>query len=138
MAIVNGKYMGGNLSILINSIEYNMELTDLMLDNEAADSKDATFAELAAGGSLQWFFTFTANADYAAGTIWSYIWDNAGLASVPFSYKPYGGVASATKPWFTGTLKVGAKPGSIGGTANETFKFEGRFDVNGTPVRAIV
>lgn len=135
MALTNGKYTGGQLSITIATVEYNMELTDLVLDNEPADNSDATFVDIGAGGALLWFFSFTANADYGTATIWDYIWTNAGATGVAFLYKPYGGAASTSKPHFSGTLKVGAKPGSIGGTAGETFKFEGRFDVTGTPTR---
>lgn len=135
MALTNGKYTGGQLSITIATVEYNMELTDLVLDNEEADNKDATFADIGAGGALQWFITFTANADYGNATIWDYVWTNAGTTGVAFLYKPYGGLATTAHPHFSGTLKVGAKPGQIGGTAGETFKFEHRFDVIGTPTK---
>lgn len=138
MALANGKYKGGQLSITINAVEYNMDVSDLVLDNEEADTKDASFADLGAGGALQWFFAFTAFAEFGAGSLWEYIWTNAGATGVTFLYKPYGGTASASKPHFSGTLSVGKKPGGIGGTVGETFKFDHRFDVTGTPLRVIV
>lgn len=136
MAISNGKFKGKGLSLTIDSVEYNMDAKSVVLDNEAADNDATTFADLTAGGSLQWFFTVEALSDYGTGSLWSYVWDNAGDDSVTFVFKPYGNTTpSATQPHFTGTLKVGPKPGSIGGSADEVFTFEVRFDVNGEPTK---
>jgi hypothetical protein len=137
MALANGKYKGKSLSLLVNSIEYNMDASSVTLENEDGKNDVVTFADVAAGGSVQWFFTIDAVADYATGSLWNYIWANAGATAIAFTFKPYGGTASATKPWFTGTLSVGAKP-PVGGTADEVFKFTVRFDVIGTPTMVIV
>ena len=137
MAIANGKYNGKSLSLTIAGVEYNMDATSVVLNNEEADSDATTFADLAAGGALQWFFEVEAVSDYGTGSLWAYVWDNAGDDGVAFVFKPYGNAtATDSKPHFTGTLKVGPKP-AIGGAAGETFTFEVRFDVEGTPTKVI-
>lgn len=128
------KFKGKNLSLMIGTKEVNLDGTSVVLDNEEADTDAITFAELAAGTPLQWFFTLSAVADYATGTLWDYLWSNAG-SSVSFVFKPYGNaVASATQPHFTGTTTINSKP-PIGGSANEVFTFEARLDVAGEPVK---
>lgn len=137
MALTNGKYKGKNLSLTINSVEYNMDATRVELLNEEADNDTTTFADVAAGGAVQWYFEVEAVSDYATGSLWAYVWDNAGDDDVAFTFKPYGNAtATANQPHFTGTLKVGAKP-PVGGTAGENFVFEVRFDVNGEPTKVV-
>lgn len=137
MAIANGKYKGKSLSIMVDGSEYNMEVRSVVLQNEEADDDATTFADLASGGAVQWFFEGEANSDYGTGTLWNYLWTHAGETDVDFVFKPYGNeAASAAKPHFTGTLNVGSKP-PVGGTANETFSFEFRLDVNGEPVMVV-
>ena len=134
MAIANGKYNGKSLSLTINAVEYNMDCTSVVLNNEEADNDTQTFADLAAGGALQWFFEIEAVSDFGTGSLWNYVWSNSGASAVAFVFKPYGNAtATPSKPHFTGTLNVGAKP-PVGGAAGETFKFEVRFDVDGTPL----
>jgi hypothetical protein len=138
MAITNKAYKGAKLSLTIDSVEYNMDLTKAVITNEEADDSDVSFADLGAGAGLNWNLEFEAFSDYASGSIWSYVWDNAGDTGVAYLLKPYGNAtASATQPHFSGTLKVGNKPGNIGGTANETFKFEHVFELEGEPLRVV-
>lgn len=131
------KFKGKSLTIMIGVEEYQMDLTSIVLQNEEADDDATTFADLDAGGSVQWFFEIEAVADYSATSFWTFLWENAGTTDVTFEFAPYGNaVASASQPHFTGTLNVGAKP-QVGGTANEVFTFEARLDVNGEPTRVI-
>lgn len=127
------KYKGKDLSLTIDAVEVNLEGTSVVLDNEEADTDAVTFAELASGTPLQWFFTVAAVADYNAGSVWSLLWDNAG-STVPFVLRPYG--VGAGKPEFTGTCTINAKP-PVGGAANEVFTFEARLDVDGEPTMAL-
>jgi hypothetical protein len=130
MALTNGIYKGKGLSLTINSIEYNLDAKSVALSSE--DKDVITFADIASGAK-QWFFTVTALFDAGTGSLWRYVWDNAGTEDVAFTFKPYGNAtASATQPHFTGTLTVGTKP-DISGDANSTFEFEVRFDVDGEP-----
>ena len=134
MAITNS-LKGKGLSLMINAVEYRFDAKRVELKSEEADSDVVTFASLDNGTALQWFFEVEALSDYGTGSLWSYVWDNAGNEGVAFIYKPYGNAtASATKPHFTGTLRVNQKP-DLGGTAGETFTFETRFDVTGTPTK---
>lgn len=127
------KYKGKSLSLKVGSTEYNMDLTSVVLQNEAAEDDATTFADLAAGGAVQWFFEVEGFSDYGTGSLWRYLWDNAGSSAIAFVFAPYGNlVPTATQPHFTGTLELGAKP-AVGGTANEVFSFEARWDVVGEP-----
>lgn len=131
------KYRGKDLSLTIDGVEVNVEATSVVLNNEEADTDAVTFAELASGTPLQWFFEIEAVADYGTGSFWTQLWDNAGN-DVPFVFKPYGNAAaSATEPHFTGTATIVAKP-PVGGAANEVFTFEARLDVVGEPTRVII
>lgn len=128
------KYKGKDLSLLFGTKEVNVEATSVNLNNEEADTDAVTFAELASGNPVQWFFEIEAVADYAEGSFWDYLWDNAG-STVTFTYKPYGNAtASTTQPHFTGSATIVSKP-PVGGAANETFTFEARLDVVGEPTR---
>lgn len=128
------KYKGKDLSLTIDAVEVNLEGTSVLLENEEADTDAVTFAELASGTPLQWFFTINAVADYGVGSFWSTLWDNAG-ASVAFVFKPYGNATATTaQPHFTGNCTINAKP-PVGGSANEVFTFEARLDVEGEPTR---
>lgn len=138
MAIANGKYKGASLSLTINSVEYNMDLTSANIVSEDADSGATTFADVAAGGGKDWFLDVAAVSDYGTGSLWNYIWSNAGTTGVAFMLKPYGNsAASAAKPHFSGTLVVPGKP-NIGGTADEVFTFETRFELEGEPTMVTV
>lgn len=128
------KFKGKDLSLTIDSVETNIEATSVVLENEEGDSDVLTFAEIGSGEGLQWFFTINAVSDYGSGSFWSTCWDNEG-EEVPYLFKPYGNeTASPTQPHFSGSCKVAAPP-PIGGTANETFTFEVRFDCTSKPER---
>lgn len=134
------KYKGNNLSLtFVNSAvteEVNLEATSVLLTNEEADEDEVTFAELASGSNVQWFFEITATSDYGASTWWTFCWEKAGLDAT-FTFKPYGNTtASASQPHFTGTVNMGGKP-PIGGSAGETWTFEKRMDVTVGPTRVI-
>lgn len=127
------KFKGKSLSLKVGTTEYNADLTSAVLQNEEADDDATTFADLSAGGGVQWFFEVEGVSDYGTGSLWKFLWESAGDSDVAFVFAPYGNlVPSATQPHFTGTLSLGAKP-PVGGTANEVFTFESRWDVNGEP-----
>lgn len=137
MTMTTGKYKGKSLSIMLNAVEYKLEVKAITLQNEEADDDATTFGDLALGGSVQWFFEGEAIADYGTGSLWEYLWTQSGASNIAFIFKPYGNTtASATQPHFTGTFNVGSKP-PVGGTANETFSFEFRLDVNGEPLKKV-
>lgn len=131
------KFKGKDLSLTFDAQEINVEAQSVVLQNEEADSDATTFADLANGAAVQWFFEITATSDYSATSFWSLLWDNAG-SDVPFVFKPYGNsAASASQPHFTGTATVVSKP-PVGGEAGSVFTFDCRLDVVGEPVRKTV
>lgn len=126
------KYKGKDLSLTIDGEEVNLEATSVVLDAEDADTDSVTFAELADGTPLQWFFTINAISDYGTGSLWDKFWQKAG-DSVAYVFKPYGNaVPSTSQPHFEGNVTVTRKP-PVGGTAGETFAFEQRLDCDETP-----
>ena len=128
------KYRGKDLSLTVDGVEFNLEGTTIVLENEEADTDAVTFAELASGTPLTWFFSVTAVADYGTGSVWSMLWDEAGN-EVPYVFKPYGNsTASTSQPHFTGNVTIDAKP-PVGGTANEVFTFEARLTCTAEPTR---
>ena len=125
---------GKDLSLLFGAEEVNVDATSIVLTNEDLDT--ATFAEYSSGDASQWFFEITAVSDYADGSLWDYLWENAG-SEVSYTFKPYGNAnASAAEPHFTGTVRINAKP-PLGGTAGEAFTFEARLDCTAAPTRAV-
>lgn len=132
MALANGIFKGKGLSLTINSVEYNLDASSVNLQSE--DKEDLVYADMGANGGKQWFFNITAYFDAATGSLWRYVWENAGTEDVAFTFKPYGNAtASASQPHWTGTLTVPSKP-DISGSVNESHQFEVRFDIDGVPV----
>lgn len=123
---------GKSLTLTIGGTDYAADATNIVLENEDADNDVTTFADAAAGGAKQWFFTMTAVQSTDADSLWRYLWDSTG-DEVAYVFAPHGNeVASATQPHFTGTVVVGAKP-SVGGEAGSTFTFEVRLDCKEEP-----
>lgn len=137
MSLTNGKYKGAKLSLMINAVEYNMELMSAEILAEEADNDAVTFADLAAGGSFDWFLDVEYVSDYATGSLWSYIWTNEGQTAIAYKLDPYGvgATPTATKPHFTGTLTIPGGQNKIGGSADEVFSSEARFKLNGKPTK---
>lgn len=133
MAITDRKYDGKGLSLTIDSVEYNIDASQIVLDTEDAD--DLTFAELAAGGK-QWFFTITSVIRSSmTDSLWGKAWDDHGVEDVAFLYKPFGNaVATAAQPHFSGTLTI-PDPVGLGGESGSTWTYELRLDVDGVPTR---
>jgi hypothetical protein len=129
------KYKGKDLSLTIAGTEYKDNLISVTIVNEEGDTDTVTFADLAAGGAVDWTMEVEAIGDYRSDSLWGYIWANGGTTAA-YVLKPYGNAtASATQPHFSGNLTVGA-PAQIGGTADETFTFEYTFTLTGKPTKA--
>lgn len=127
---------GKSLSFKLGDTEYMADATNIVLENEDADNDVTTFADAAAGGTKQWFFTMTAVQSTDATSLWSFLWDSTG-DEVAYVFAPQGNATpSADAPHFTGTVTVGAKP-SIGGEAGNTFTFEVRLDCNEEPTKVL-
>ena len=124
---------GKSLTLTIGGTDYAADATDIVLENEEADGDVTTFADAAAGGAVQWFFTMNAVQSTDAASLWRFLWDSTG-DEVAYVFAPHGNATpSASQPHFTGNVTIGSKP-AIGGTAGETFTFEVRLDCTGEPV----
>lgn len=129
MALANGPYKGNGLSLKIDDTEYNMDVVTVGLTSEDLDSP--TFAEYAAK-TKKWTLTATVKFDAGTGSVWRYVWENAGTTDVDFVMSPYGGSASDTKPQFTGTVTIPGKP-SFDADAGSESTTDVAFEVDGEP-----
>jgi len=133
MALENGKFKGKGLSLLIDSVEYNVDLSAANFVSEDADNDTTVFAEVGTDANKDWFLDVQAVLDYGNGSLWRAIWENTGDEDVAYIYKPYGNAtASTAQPHFTGTLTIPTPP-DFGGEADSTFTFESRFELDGKP-----
>lgn len=128
---------GENLSITIDSIEYNSYLHEVRAEPDDGEDGDfITFANAATGDTSQWFLRGTLYNDYQVDSLWTMAWLNSGTV-VPFLIKPYGSApASAATPHFGGEVKISRKPG-IGGEANKAHETEIEWQIQGVPNRIV-
>lgn len=126
---------GENLSIMIDTKEYNSYLHEVRAEPDDGEDADfITFANAATGDTEQWFLRGTLYNDYAADSLWTMAWLKSGTV-VPFVIKPYGNaVASADQPHFKGDVRISRKPG-IGGEAGEAHETEIEWEIDGVPTR---
>lgn len=131
MALTNGIYKGKGLSLTINGTEYNMDIKSATLTSE--DKEVITFADMSTG-ARKWTLTVTAMQDVANGSLWRYVWDNAGTEDVAFVLKPHGNATeSDTQPHITGTVTIPHKP-DFTAEATTAAEVEVAFEVDGEPV----
>ena len=120
------------------TVDYSQDCSSIVLENVAGKTDVVTFADAAAGGSVTWQFTIKALQSADTTALWSYLWGATGTTLVAYDFAPQGNlVASATKPHYTGTCTIGAKP-SIGGDADTTFIFTVVIECDAEPVKVIV
>lgn len=130
MALTNGIYKGKGLSLTIDAVEYNMDISSASLTSE--DLEVITFADMASGNK-QWTLTVTALFDAGTGSLWRYVWDNAGTDAVAFKLTAYGNdIASDTQPFISGNINIGSKP-DWSTDANSASETEMAFEVVGEP-----
>lgn len=129
---------GRNLSLLFDTVEVRCVSTSVLLDNEPGDPDLTTFAEVIAGEDQRWFFTVTALADYADGTLWDLLWETPAYTPIPYTFVPYGNteLASPTEPHFWGDVTVDRKP-PVGGDAGGLWRFDARLTCTAVPGRLI-
>jgi len=125
---------GTGLYLSIDGTDYYADCVSAVLDNEDAPAAVTTFADAAAGGARQFFFSIEAIQSPDSASLWSKIWDNTGDI-VNYIFAPTGTSTPGTNnPVFTGTVKIPVKP-AIGGTASTTgeYTFTTRFDCQEEP-----
>jgi hypothetical protein len=93
------------------AVSFADDLKTWELEPAEKDSGDLTFAEAAAGAGVDWAFNGTAIVSFDAGSLFGYLFDNAG-SDVEVKFGPKGNAtASATSPHFTGTATISLPPG---------------------------
>lgn len=89
---------------------YSDDLKAIGLTTDDKDDSDLTFAEAAAGLSKEFTLALTCLVSFDAGSLFAYLWDNAG-ATVAVVWGPYGNaVPTVTKPHFTFNAVIDGKP----------------------------
>lgn len=139
------------LKLTIDGVQYNADISQAELVSEEAASDITTFADAAAGGASDWYFTISGVQSTDADSFWMAMWDHAGQ-EVEYIFAPHGNTTpSVTQPIFRS--KNAASPqvviskvrlprrGSLplGGeaSADGTFSFSGvRMDIIGEPFLA--
>ncbi|GAA4075767.1 hypothetical protein ACFFOS_27650 [Nocardioides kongjuensis] len=129
------KYDGKDLTFTVDGVQFNADGTSVVMDNEDGDAGTQTFAELANGTPVNWFFQITALLDLAGTSFHTMLWDNAGT-EVAFVFDPMGAGVTPTvnKPKYTGNCKIPRKP-PVGGQAGETWTYDFRIDIVGEPTK---
>lgn len=135
---------GKALGLMLGSPPVNhwCDMTAVEITNEESDSDVTTFCDAAEGGGRDFFLNMTSVQSTAADSFWRMAWEKTGEV-VAFTYAPHGNeIATADKPHFTGTVKIGPKP-NIGGEAgtNTTFVSELVWrceDEDGNPVTPVL
>lgn len=130
------------LTIKVGGTDFTAQVSKAEITSNAADSDFVTFADAAAGGRREYRLEFTAAQDLQTGSLWDQVFSSAGT-TVAFDLGPYGGVASATNPHFTGNAVITEPDGSfIGGEANASTSARQTFDCvwvcTAKPTRVIV
>lgn len=128
---------GNALKLTLAGTDYYADCTSVVLENEEASTNTVTFADAAAGGSWQWYFTIEAVQSYDSTSFWKKMWDIAGsTTNVAYVFNPWGvSTPTTTKPNFTGNVRLTKNPPSIGGAASatDTYNFTIRLDCQETP-----
>jgi hypothetical protein len=95
------------------------ECKSVLLQGDNPDDSDLTFLEASEGGAQADKVAVKAIQSTVATSLWRFLWENPG-AEVAVVYGPHGNaVASADKPHFLMTVKLGIRP-NIGGDARRT------------------
>jgi hypothetical protein len=121
---------GNALKLTIGGTDYYADIISAVLQNEDAPSNVVTFADAAAGGAAQWYFTITAIQSTDTASFWKKMWDIAGgTTNIAYVFNPWGVTTPTTsKPNFTGNVRLkNVNSITIGGTASVTDEYT--FDI---------
>lgn len=135
MAIANGK-LKSVFALKVGNTDYVADIVSFELTSDEADQDSQTFAEYNAGTNREWTLTVTAAWDGGSvGSLHDYLWTNAG-SSATFDIAPLSGATSASKPRYTGTVRIPTRPNiSVEAGTDATFEYD--FEVVGTPNKVV-
>lgn len=128
MAITkNTRIYGNKLGFTIKDKDYWADMSSVELSPGDKDDNVLTFADAASGATSEWTLKGKAIQSTDAGSLWDFIWENAGK-EIAFILAPHGNkTASTAQPHFTGKVKIGKRPPisvEAGEDKGMTFEFE--------------
>lgn len=128
MAITkNTRIYGNKLGFTINGIDFWADMASVELSPGDKDDNILTFADAAIGATSAWTLKGKAIQSTDSGSLWDFIWENAGKI-INFIVAPHGNkTATAAQPHFTGKVKIGKRPPisvEAGDDKGATFDFE--------------
>lgn len=135
MTISNGK-LKSIFALKVGTADFSTDIVSFDLTSDEADADATTFAEYNAGANREWTLTTTAAWDGGSvGSLHAYLWDNAG-STAAFEIQPLSGPVTASKPKYTGMVRIPQKPDiNVEAGTEATFEFE--FEVVGEPNKVI-
>lgn len=135
MALANGK-LKSIFALKVGATDWISDIVSFELTSDEADQDSQTFKEYNDGANRAWTLNVTAAWDGgSAGSLHDYLWLNAGTTAT-FDIQPVGGVVSAQRPKYTGSVRIPFRPDiSVEAGSDSTFDYE--FEVVGQPNRVI-
>lgn len=135
MPLANGK-LKSIFALKVGTTDWIDDVVSFELSSDDADADSQTFGEYNAGANREWTLTVTAAWDGgSAGSLHDYLWENAG-SSAEFEIQPVSGVISASKPKYTGMVRIPFRPDiSVEAGSDSTFEYE--FEVVGQTNKVI-
>lgn len=135
MALANGK-LKSVFSLKVGATDWVSDIVSFELTSDDADQDSQTFAEYNAGSNREWTLQVTAAWDGgSAGSLHDYLWTAAG-STAAFDIQPASGVVSASKPKYTGSVRIPYRPDiKVEAGSDSTFEYE--FEVIGQPNKII-
>lgn len=125
---------GAHLSLQIGAGPAKLfgdECKSIELQGDNPDDSDLTFLEASTGGAQADKVAIKAIQSTVATSLWRFLWDNPG-AEAAVVYGPHGNaVATADKPHFLMTVKLGIRPniGTEARRSKERAEFETEWEV---------
>jgi hypothetical protein len=107
---------GSGLSFTVGTTDFAPDATNVRLTWGDADSGTVTFADAANGTTQQATISGTMIQSLTGSSFWRYAYANTGK-EIAFKYAPgLNTTATADKPIFSGTVRIGNRP-DLGGDA---------------------
>jgi hypothetical protein len=132
-----------NLTLSIDGDDVTAEVSSATITSADSKADFVSFADAAAGGSREYALKLKFIQDATNTSLWNQIWAHAG-ETVAVIVRPYGNIAaSATQPFFEGTVTITEPDGDmLGGDADAStsarFVVEVSWIFTAKPLRVIV
>jgi hypothetical protein len=132
-----------NLTLSIDGEDVTAEVSTATITSADSKADFVSFASAAAGGSREYGLNLKFIQDATNASLWNQVWSHAG-EDVAAIVRPYGNtVATATEPFFEGTVTISEPDGALlGGDADAStsarFVVEVTWIFTAKPTRVIV